>query len=227
MATNGMSKKEAALRGRYFDGACAILDRMGVFPVDEQAIDTQGISAAAEPRAEYEVMTDAGRLRLHVRGDGVMASFNLPGEASKLVSCNPHTGKWNHHAFPGQRKEADAAYVDACLSELEAGLSKVGPRPFVRHQVVVRAEDVLDGGIEDFRHRMAFGAEFVVEGFDQEAAAEEMASQVTDAEGGRPDWLVESSRRWMRKRPNIEAFMAITAFRNRVGSDDPSPSPGM
>ena len=83
------------------------------------------LGATEEEGYSFTLQTKAGLLRLHVTenktsGPGtVFTRFDDPKAARKLVDCNPHSGKWNHHYFDGT--------VESAIENLSFWLKKVLP----------------------------------------------------------------------------------------------------
>lgn len=81
-----------------------------------------------ERLGRYELETSFGRLELVVRdnwakrgknGPGtVFTRFDDPDAAKRVVDCNPHSGKWNHHYFNGWT-------VEGALTDLKRSLDIV------------------------------------------------------------------------------------------------------
>ena len=83
------------------------------------------IDLGAEPGDfDFTLQTKAGPLKLHpvenhCEGLGtVFGRFDDPQAAKQIVSCNPFSGKWNHHFFAGWD-------VESALHEIAYQINKV------------------------------------------------------------------------------------------------------
>ena len=224
MPEKRMSKREVAVRARYFAGARAAIESFGATVLKETPIEGDRRASDFGPRVDYELLTDGGRLEIHLGDDAAMSRFDRPGTARKFCDCNPHSGKWNHHTSIGH-DPVDAAYADDEADRLKRELERVKARPFVRTVLEVESAWVDKTPMETIREAEAFGTSHKVIGFDRVAAADEMASIATDVDGGQPEWMVQSNRSWMLRRPEIEAYASLREMRRRAAVEPEAAAP--
>lgn len=66
----------------------------------------------------FNLDTKAGMLTLRLTPHGtdelgtVFGRFDDPSVAKQFTSCNPHSGKWNHHYFQSEKTTLDMALAD-------------------------------------------------------------------------------------------------------------------
>lgn len=77
---------------------------------------------------EWSLDTVAGKLRLSSSGDGIFTMFDDPPRGRKFVGCNPHSGKWNFHAFWLTQPKKDAMSPEALISQFRTALETVLPK---------------------------------------------------------------------------------------------------
>jgi len=209
----GISKKEKALKDRYQAGAKRIIEEMG--------------GAHRAPGGyEYDLMTDYGHLRVGIHDNWVATRFERPSLAREGTDCNPHSGKWNHHCFGLGEKTADNERVDAYLGMLRDAFEKVGARKWEPVAVEITSEEIDASNLEKLRDREACGEIFKVVGFDKEAAAQEISSQVTDSEGNRGEWMVKSNYAYILGMSDLEAYVSLREWRQHLAEEAPStPAP--
>lgn len=201
-----ITKKEQALRDHYRAGAIRIVKELG---------GTQ----YREGSSEFNLMTDYGYLFVSVHDNWVHTRFDRPSLARDHVDCNPHSGKWNHHCFGLGEQTADKDRVDACLGMLRNDLENVGARKWDPVSVEITPEEIETSSLERLRDREACGEIFKVIGFDKTAAADEISSQVTDVSGERPDWLVRSNYSHYMGMSDLEAYVSLRDWRERLAKD--------
>lgn len=223
-----ISKKERALRQQYFEGAAKVVESFGAallayFPATQGHGTVDSLTNG--PSCDYEALTDYGRIKITVYDDWVHTRFERP----KLGIGNQHSGKWNHHCFAiAQDQQCTAGVVDAHLEALKEEFRRVGMRPFERRLVPITPEEIdicREDSIEAMRDLQAFGYIFTIEDFDQVEAAAEYASEVTDIDGGRPEWLVESSRNSILNRSELDAYLAIKGWREHLARQAQASTP--
>lgn len=78
---------------------------------------------------DWTLQTVAGPLSLKSSGDTIFTRFKNPTEAKRFVDCNPYSGKWNFHAFWGQKSKSEAEQFPPweLLESLKHGLKRVMP----------------------------------------------------------------------------------------------------
>jgi len=214
-----MTKKERALRDHYHKGAREVVESFG------GTMYRQG-SDPDSPSAHYRLMTEYGRLDVHVYDNWTATAFDRPRLALAATGCNPYTGKWNHHCSGFGNKDASKARVDQYLDLLRYNFEKVGARKWEPVSVEITPEEIDASNLERLRDRQACGEIFTVVGFDKQAAAEEISSQVTDHAGERPDWLVRSNLIHHLNMSDLEAYVSLREWRAQLAQEAPSaPAP--
>lgn len=74
----------------------------------------------------WDMNTTVGLLRLTCYDDWVPGRFEDHVAARRLTDCNPHSGKWNHHAFWTQAKSRkEAVTPEDFVAQIRRGLAKV------------------------------------------------------------------------------------------------------
>jgi len=212
-----VTKKEQALRDRYHAGACKIIESLG-----GRLVKYVPAKDEVPPFAQYILMTDGGRLNVTVFNDWTATQFARPRLGAPVAGCNPINGKWNHHGPEFSGKGASQEAVDTHLDLLRSELERINARAWEPTYVSVPAAAVDAADLEGLRDREARGDIFLIENFDKAAAAEEIASQVTDAAGDSPDWLRRSSYDATMGKSNLEAYVSLKRWRERVAEQGPS-----
>jgi len=215
-----ISKKEQALRDRYYAGACGIIESLG-----GRLVRSSPAKGEVPPYAQYILMTDGGRLNVTVFDGWTATQFARPRLAAPVTGCNGTNGKWNHQGPDFSGKGASQKSVDTHLGLLRSEFERINARPWEPTYVSIPAAtvDAVDAeDLEGLRNREAFGQIFVIENFDKAAAAEEIASQVTDASGDSGVWLTKSSYHATMAKSDLEAYVSLKKWRERVAEQGPA-----
>lgn len=76
---------------------------------------------------DWTIQTKGGPLVAKSYGEEIFTGFEYPQLARQLVDCNPHSGKWNFHAFWSQmaKKDAEAIPPSDLLKRFKVALSTI------------------------------------------------------------------------------------------------------
>jgi len=212
-----VTRKEQALRDRYYEGACGIIESLG-----GRLVRSSPAKGEVPPYSQYVLMTDGGRLNVTVFDGWTSAQFARPRMAYGIAGCNPTNGKWNHQGPEFSAKGASQETVDTHLDLLRGEFERINARAWEPTFVSIQASLVDAADIETLRDREAGGEIFLIENFDKAAAAEEIASQVTDAHGNSEAWLTKSSYDATMAKSNLEAYVSLRKWRERVAEQGPA-----
>lgn len=171
---------------------------------------------------EYQVMTKYGRMTASTYDNFIACRFDSRNLAKPLL--NGLSAKWNHHAFGLGTIGKGKAYADAILHEFTAAFARIEPRKWETHDVTISEDEVKKGNIDKLRDREAMGERLIIEGFDHKEAAEEMAAEVTDNDGNRPDWLVNMVQERLSTSSPMEVYLSYSEWREANPKAEEAPT---
>lgn len=216
----GMPKGEREARAFFHEQALALMQQVfGLEPVERE----EARGALLGPCVTFTAMTDAGRLNIRVGDDEITTDFELPAEAARSVPCNPYSGKWNHHAFVSRSthgKEAEARwkgnYLAGVIHGVYLDMERMNARPWVETPASITVAEALAIGEPELKRRTAMGEVFTITNWDRSGDLRHYLDTVTDVNGGRPDWLVQSNTRWVEMKTDVEAFFGYRRWKARM-----------
>jgi hypothetical protein len=211
-----MTKNEQNLRKYYFSQMQDVIKKFGGRVLREPSEE--------DPSGEYDLLTNAGRLYIHLTDDTAFTCFDRPKLGNKIAyHANQYSGKWNFHTFISQQKPPTKEIIDGYIQHFVMSLEDVNARVITYSPAQsITPQDVVRIGFETLFDRIAMGEDFIVEGFDQEAFAKQYASEVTDNEGMRPAWLVNTAEASIMRKTVIEAYKVSLSWNAQNVKETPN-----
>lgn len=221
-----MTQLTLALRKHFFTNACRVIEAMGatkLSPGREMLADDY------DPEQEYELLTLGGRLRLTVYDDWIAGRFDHPGLAREAPlwgpTVNQFSGKWNHHFAAPMGRKPTKADLDAFLAAFDADVRRLQPETFVRTPVAVTLADLNDlleahgedGALDALRRREAMGDVIRIPDLPRQAITDAYLANVTNADGERPQWLIESCEREVAGMGDVDMWDRLVPWCAQVG----------